>query len=95
MLIACGKLKSCICKLTGDVVPRMASIIRYPTEKTVLGRQVINSVIPAVTLLRNSFDIYFSTMFSSTMLRDYGLQADFNAANLKTSDLFFDSLPLK
>ena len=95
MLMAYGKLKSCICKLPGDVVPRMASVICYPTDKTVLGRQVINSIIPAVTLLRNAFDIQFSTMFSSSMLRDYGLHTDFNSANLKISDIFFDSLPLK
>jgi hypothetical protein len=93
--MACGKLKSRICKLPGDVVPRLASVIRYPTEKTVLGRQVINSIIPALTLLRNSFDIYLSTMFSYSMLRDCGLQADVNAADLKVSDIFFDSLPLK
>ena len=95
MLMAYGKLKSCICKLPGAVVPRMASVIHYPTDKTVLGRQVINFIIPAVTLLRNAFDIQFLTMFSSSMLRNYSLQADFNSANLKISDIFFNSLSLK
>jgi hypothetical protein len=73
----------------------MASIICHPTDKTVLGRQVINSIIPAVTLLKNTFNISFSTIFSDRMLKDYGLQANFNSANLQISDIFFDSLPLK
>jgi hypothetical protein len=95
MLIAGGKLKSSICSLPGDVVPRLASIIQYPTAETDVGRQVINSLIPAITCLREAFHISFSTMFSNDMLKDYGLQSDLNSADLKLSDSFFDALPLK
>lgn len=95
MLIACCKLKSRICSLTGDMVPRLASLIRHPTKDTVSGRQVINSIIPSLTNLRDAFHLSFSTMFSYQMLHDYNLSSDFNAANLEKSDNFFDSLPLK
>jgi hypothetical protein len=95
ILIAFGKLKSSICNLTGDMVPQLASLIRYPTMDTAFGRQVINSIIPALTHLRDTFNLSFSTMFSYQLLQDYDLSADFNAADLEKSDIFFNSLPVK
>jgi hypothetical protein len=95
MLIAFGKLKSKICLMPGDAVPQLASLIRHPTNHTAFGRQVINSIIPALTHLRDAFHLSFSTMFSYQLLEDYNLSADFNAADLEKSDIFFNSLPLK
>jgi hypothetical protein len=95
MLIAFGKLKSSVCNLTGDMVPQLASLIRYPTANTAFGRQVLNSIIPALTHLRDAFHLSFSTMFSYQLLQDYGLSADFNASDLEKSDIFFNSLPVK
>lgn len=95
MLIAFSKLKSSICNLTGDMVPQLASVIRHPTNDTAFGRQVINSIIPALTHLRDTFHLKFSTMFSYQLLQDYDLSADFNAADLEKSDIFFNSLPVK
>jgi hypothetical protein len=73
MLITGGKLKSSICSLPKDIIPRLASIICHPTLETDVGRQVINSLIPAIMHLREAFHISFSTMFSNDMLKDYGL----------------------
>ena len=95
MLIALGKMKTSICNLTGDMVPKLASLIRHPSNGTAFGRQVINSIIPALTHLRDPFHLSFSTMFSYQLLQDYDLSADFNAADLEKSDIFFNSLPLK
>jgi hypothetical protein len=95
ILIAFCKLKSSIFNLTGDMVPQLASLIRHPTNNTAFGRQVIDSIIPALTCLRDSFNLSFSTMFSYQLLQDCNLSADFNAADLEKSDIFFDSLPLK
>lgn len=95
ILIAFGKLKSSICSLTGDMVPQLASLIRHPTADTAFGRQVINSIIPALTHLRDTFTLSFSTMFSYQLLQDYDLSADFDAADLEKSDIFFNSLPIK
>jgi hypothetical protein len=43
MLIGYGELKSSICSLPGDVLLHLATLIRHPTCKTALGRQVISS----------------------------------------------------
>ena len=95
MLIAFGKLKSSICNLTGDMLLQLASLIRYPTENTAFGRQIINSVIPALTNLCDTFHLSFSTMFSYQLLQEHDLSADFNVADLEKSDIFFNSLPVK
>jgi hypothetical protein len=95
MLIAFGKLKSSICTLAGDMVLQLASLIRYPTDNTAFGQQVIKYVIPALTHLRDTFHLSFSTMFSYQLLEDYNLSADFNVADLEKSDIFFNSLPIK
>lgn len=95
MLIAFGKLKSGICNLTGDMILQLASLIQHPTHNTAFGQQVINSIIPALTHLCDTFHLSFSTMFSYQLLQDYDLSADFNIADLEKSDIFFDSLPIK
>lgn len=95
MLIVFGKLKSSICNLTGDMVPQLASVICHPTNDTAFGHQVINFIIPALTHLQETFHLLFSTMFSYQLLQDYNLSADFNAANLEKSDIFFNALPVK
>lgn len=95
MLIACHRLKSSIGHLPGDLVQRLASVIRHPSKNTAFGRLVIDSIIPTLTNLQDTFPLTFPTVFSYQFLQEYKLLSDFNAANLENSDIFFDSLPSK
>jgi hypothetical protein len=55
----------------------------------------MNDLIPAVTKLRNKYNIQFSTMFSSDLLSIHGQPDHIWSSDLQKSDAFFESIALE
>jgi hypothetical protein len=62
------------------------------TSATPMGCKIINSLIPAITNLRNAYPVSFSTMFSNDILQELGLPSMINYGDLDASDHFFETV---
>lgn len=56
---------------------------------------MIADIIPAVSKLRQEFDIKFTTMFSYHLLIEHGYPVYIKSSDLLMSDAFFDSIAFK
>ena len=59
---------------------------------TPAGRLIISDIIPAISILCSKFSIKFTTMFASTMLRDFSQPLTVMSDNIIASDAFFDCI---
>lgn len=63
---------------------------------TLAGKQVIETIIPAISRLRQTMPVRFDTMFSPSLLSELRLPSDsLICYDLRQSDLVFESLLLK
>jgi len=61
----------------------------------VLGKLIIEDIIPTIDLLRRRFRATFSSMFNQELLYRCGVFPEVEAGDLQRSDEFFNSITYK
>ncbi|KAG1868923.1 hypothetical protein C8R48DRAFT_671478 [Suillus tomentosus] len=82
--------------MPGDLAYHLGNALRhldpaYPKADTVIGRTVIDKIIPVIHMLRGMFSITIDPLFPSSILASHNLPSQIDCANIAISDLFFDS----
>ncbi|KAF8870026.1 hypothetical protein CPB84DRAFT_1754688 [Gymnopilus junonius] len=94
VILAAAGMKTKIRCIAMDMILRLHHAIRRPLEGETeeVGKAVIEDLIPAISMLREQFDVRFKTMFSMTLLLEEQTLPNLLASNLVKSDKFFDSI---
>ncbi|KAH9919276.1 uncharacterized protein B0H18DRAFT_882126 [Fomitopsis serialis] len=93
LLIANAGLRSEITKSVGDFPWAVANILRNPSQNTKAGSIVIETIIPAIDVLRKQIPLQLDMLFSPGVLHDLGLTTDrLHCGDLDQSDQMFGSL---
>ncbi|PPQ97260.1 hypothetical protein CVT26_000652 [Gymnopilus dilepis] len=92
VFVAAANLQSTMRLLTHDTILRVYWLLRSPNPNHVLGKLVIQDIIPAVRELQRICRVKFSTVFNETLLFAKGVPPFTEAGDLTRSDEFFDNI---
>ncbi|KAF8899533.1 hypothetical protein CPB84DRAFT_1747880 [Gymnopilus junonius] len=94
VILAAAGMKTKIRCIAMDMILCLHHAIRrlLEGETEEVGKAVIEDLIPAISMLREQFDVQFKTMFSMTLLLEERTLPNLLASNLVKSDKFFDSI---
>ncbi|KAF8228232.1 hypothetical protein L208DRAFT_1292570, partial [Tricholoma matsutake] len=91
MVIAAMEEKKHLASLCISDITQLCGIICHPNVAMPIGQRIVNSLIPTITHLRNTYPVSFSSMFSYDILQELGLPFTINCGDMEASDCFFET----
>ncbi|KAG2740020.1 hypothetical protein P692DRAFT_20658287, partial [Suillus brevipes Sb2] len=91
VLVAGLGLRTSLASMPGDLACHLGNALRHPDPDTMIGRTIIDKIIPVIHMLRGMFPITIDPLFPSAILTSHNLPSLIDCADIATSDLFFDS----
>ncbi|KAG2747733.1 hypothetical protein P692DRAFT_201866827 [Suillus brevipes Sb2] len=95
VLVAGLGLRTSLASMPGDLACHLGNALRHPDPDTMIGRTIIDKIIPVIHMLRGMFPITIDPLFPSAILTSHNLPSLIDCADIATSDLFFDSFIFK